>query len=234
MFITLEGGEGAGKTTQALRLVDRLCGSGRAARFTREPGGTALADAIRAVVLHPEGSLQALATAGLAASAEMVEPTLPITEVLLLSAARAQHVQRIRTWLAAGELVVCDRFADSTRVYQGMARGVAPEEIAAAEQLATGGLRPDLTLLFELPVAEGLGRKQHVVKRSLTQLSLFEPPTWNRLDRESLDFYERVHAGYLALAAAEPERWVVVDAMLPPDELAECVWQVVAARLATT
>src|SRR5262249_22637751 len=123
---------------------------------------------------------------------------------------------------------------DSTRVYQGMARGIASELIEMAVRLATGGLRPDLTLLFELPVAEGLRRKQHVVKRSLTQLSLFEPPTWNRLDNESLDFYEQVHSGYLALSAAEPERWVVLDAMLPPDELAEHVWRVVIGRIGTT
>jgi len=231
MFITLEGGEGAGKTTQALRLVDRLHQMGQPARFTREPGGTPLANAIRAVLLHPEESLRALAKGGLATGDELVEPTLPITEVLLLSAARAQHIQRIHQWQGAGEIVVCDRFADSTRVYQGVARGVAMEEIDAAEHLAIGALRPDLTLLFDLPVAEGRRRKRLVVKSSLTQLSLFEPPTWNRLDSEALDFYERVRAGYLALAAAEPERWVVFDATLPPDELAERVWQVVAERL---
>src|SRR5262249_51183744 len=168
MFITLEGGEGAGKTTQALRLVDRLHLAGRAARFTREPGGTPLAGAIRAVLLHPEESLRALAKAGLATGDDAVEPMLPITEVLLLSAGRAQHVQRIREWRDAGEIVVCDRFADSTRVYQGMARGVAKEEIAAAEHLAIGTLCPELTLLFDVPVAEGMRRKQLVVKSSLT------------------------------------------------------------------
>src|SRR5215813_7285489 len=132
MFITLEGGEGAGKTTQALRLVDRLRMAGCAARFTREPGGTPLASAIRALLLHPEGSLQALATAGLADGDQEAEPTLHMTEGLLLSAARAQHVQRIREWLMAGEMGVCDRFADSTRVYQGMARGIASELIEMA------------------------------------------------------------------------------------------------------
>jgi dTMP kinase len=222
MFITLEGGEGAGKTIQAQRLVDRLRAEGYPARGTREPGGTPLAGAIRALLLHPDESLHALAAAGLAPDDEHAEPMLPITEVLLLSAARAQHVARIREWLAAGEIVVCDRYADATRAYQGAARGVDERSIDMAEQLATGGLRPDLTLLFDLPVAEGQRRRR---------LARDAGGDWNRLDRETLAFHERVRQAYLRLAAAEPGRWVVMDATLPPDELAGRVWEVVRARL---
>ena len=222
MFITLEGGEGAGKTTQAQRLVDRLQVEGYSARGTREPGGTPLADAIRSVLLHPDESLAALAAAGLAAGDEHAEPMLPVTEVLLLSAARAQHVARIREWLAAGEIVVCDRYADATRAYQGAARGVDERSIDMAEQLATGGLRPDLTLLFDLPVAEGQRRRQSARDTG---------GDWDRIDRETLAFHERVRQAYLRLAAAEPGRWVVLDATLSPDELAERVWEVVRARL---
>jgi dTMP kinase len=222
MFITLEGGEGTGKTTQALRLVDRLRAEGYPVRGTREPGGTPLAGTIRPLLLHPDESLAALVSAGLAAGDEHAEPMLPITEVLLLSAARAQHVARIREWLAAGEIVVCDRYADATRAYQGAARGVDERSIDMAEQLATGGLRPDLTLLFDLPVAEGQRRRQSARDTG---------GDWDRIDRETLAFHERVHQAYLRLAAAEPERWVVLDATLPPDELAERVWEVVQARL---
>jgi dTMP kinase len=231
MFITLEGIEGAGKSTQALRLADHLRAAGYATRFTREPGGTPLAGTMRALLLHPDESLEALASAGLVAADEPVEPMLPITEVLLLSAARAQHVARIREWLAAGEIVVCDRFADATRAYQGAGRGLDAADIEAATRLATRGLRPDLTLLFELSPAEGLARKSQVLKHDSVQLSLFDPPAWNRLDRETQAFYQAVHDAYLKLAHAEPERFVILDARLPKDELAERVWEAVRDRL---
>lgn len=164
-FITLEGIEGSGKSTQAALLAERLRAAGYPTRLTREPGGTPLAGAIRAVLLQPEASRAALAAAGLATSAthdETVEAMLPITEVLLYSAARAQHVVRIREWLAAGEVVISDRYADATRAYQGIARGLdahAPGVVATLEAIATGGLRPDLTLLLDLPAEEGLRRK---------------------------------------------------------------------------
>lgn len=222
MFITLEGGEGAGKTTQAALLVERLRAAGYPARQTREPGGTPLGTAIRALLLHPEESLRVLADAGLAAPDGPAEAVLPITEVLLLSADRAQHVARMHEWLAAGEVVVCDRYADATRVYQGAARGLDSAAIAQAEALATGGLRPDLTLLFDLPAEEGQRRRQgaHAAGGEL-----------NRLDREALAFHERVRQGYLDLAAAEPDRWVVLDATLPTEALAERVWSAVTQRL---
>ncbi len=222
MFITFEGGEGAGKTTQARLLGERLAAAGRVARLTREPGGTALANGIRALILHPDESLRALAGAGLAAAGEDAEPMLPITQALLYSASRAQHTARIREWLAAGEIVICDRYADSTRVYQGAARGLPEESILAAERLATGGLKPDLTLLFDLPVAVGLARR-HADSAAGGEL--------NWLDTEDVAFHERVREGYLQLAGAEPNRCVVLDATATPEELAERVWQVVSARL---
>jgi dTMP kinase len=144
---------------------------------------------------------------------------LPVTQALLLSAARAQHTARMREWLAAGEIVLCDRYADSTRVYQGAARGLDMETIDSLERLATDGLRPDLTLLLDLPVEVGLARRRNATG------------DWNWLDAETAAFHERVRAAYLALAAAEPKRWVVLDATQPPDALAEQIWQAVAARL---
>lgn len=219
MFITLEGGEGAGKTTQGQRLIERLRTAGYVSRLTREPGGTPLAGAMRALLLHPEASVQALAAAGLTADGEAAgEQLLPISEVLLLSAARAQHVARIRQWLGSGEIVVSDRYADATRAYQGAARGLAMETIVTAEHMATGGLTPELTLLFDLPVEVGQQRRQQARASG---------GEWNRLDSEAVAFHERVREGYLALAAAEPQRWVVVDATLPPDALAERVWDAV-------
>src|SRR5260221_650981 len=159
-FITFGGGEGAGKSTQAARLASGCSSSVHTVRVTREPGGTPLADAVRALLLQPEASLRALAANGLASSPDPAEPLLPVTEVLLLSAARAQHVARIRAWLDAGDIVISDRYADATRAYQGGGRGLDPALIASAEQLATGGLRPELTLLLDLPIEEGQRRRQ--------------------------------------------------------------------------
>jgi len=222
MLITLEGGEGTGKTTQAELLVAQLRAEGYPARQTREPGGTPLGTAIRALLMHPDESLRALAEAGLAAPDGPAEEMLPITEVLLLSADRAQHVARMREWLADGDMVVCDRYADATRAYQGAARGLDIKAIAQAEALATGGLKPDLTLLFDLPAEEGQRRRQGARAAG---------GEWNRLDREALAFHERVRKGYLTLAAEEPKRWVVLDATPPVETLAEQVWSVVSERL---
>lgn len=271
MFITFEGVEGSGKSTQVARLVARLRAAGRAARATREPGGTPLADAMRALLLHPEAAQRALAAADLvpgptatleaAATAPApatehatVEPEQvhPVTELFLLSAARVQHVARIRAWLAAGEVVVCDRFADATLAYQGYGRGLDLATIREVERLATGGLSPDLTILLDLPPSDGQRRKQPARARALGQLNLFDtgpapqpaqdqrkrPPDgrggeWNRLDEEALPFHQRVRDGYLALAGAEPERWAVLDAALSPDTLEAAVWAVVAPRLTT-
>ncbi|MEO7002649.1 MAG: dTMP kinase [Ktedonobacterales bacterium] len=230
MFITFEGGEGAGKTTQAVRLAEHLQSSHYAAQLTREPGGTPLAGAFRALLLHPDSSVRALANAGLASGEELAEPLLPITELLLFSAARAQHVVRIRTWLANGNIVVCDRYTDATRAYQGGGRGLDMDAINNLEHYATEGLKPTVTILLDMPIEAALHRKQHVVKQDLTQLSLFETPAWNRLDDETVEFHKRVRAAYREMAAAEPERWVILDATQAPDRLAERVWQVIEPR----
>jgi dTMP kinase len=222
MFLTLEGIEGAGKSTQARLLAERLRTAGSAVWLTREPGGTPLAGAFRALLLRTEASLAALAGANLAPGDAPAEEMLPLTEALLLSAARAQHVPRIREHLAAGEIVICDRYADATRAYQGSARGFDMATIGAHEDMATDGLRPDLTLLLDLPAEAGQARK---VEASA------EGGDWDRIDRESLAFHQRVRAGYLELAAAEPQRILVVDATQPPDALADLIWETVKARL---
>ena len=222
MFITLEGGEGTGKSTQASLLVERLRGSGYQVRLTREPGGTPLAGAIRALLLQPDRSLTALRAAHLEAGDEPCEPVLPLTELLLLSAARAQHVQRIREWLEAGDVVVCDRFTDATYAYQGAGRGMDERTIQLAESLATGGLRPEVTVLLDLPVDEGQRRREHA-HRNGGEL--------NRLDREASAFHQRVRDAYLERARAEPQRLLVVDALPDQQTVAREIWSQLSVRL---
>ena len=222
MFITFEGPEGGGKSTQARLLAERLRAAGRAIWLTREPGGTPLAGAFRALLLRTEASLAALAEANLTPGDAPAEEMLPLTEALLLSAARAQHVPCIREHLAAGEIVICDRFADATRAYQGSARGFDMAAITTLEDMATGGLRPDLTLLLDLPAEAGQARK---AQASVTG------GDWDRIDAESLAFHQRVRAGYLELAAAEPERILIVDANQPSERLSDIIWETVVARL---
>ncbi len=222
MFITFEGIEGTGKSTQIALLGERLRAAGYRVRTTIEPGGTPLADAIRAVWLHPNESLEAVRTADLARPGEPAETMQPITEALLISASRAQHVACMREWLAAGEIVVSDRYADSTRAYQGYGSGANIGDIETLEQMVTGGLHPDLTILLDLAPTEGKQRKQqgHVAGEDL-----------NWLDQKELAYLERVRAGYFALAAAEPQRWVVLDADQPQDMLAEQIWETVQTFL---
>ncbi len=203
MFITLEGPEGAGKTTQLRGLADFLRQRGLSVVTTREPGGTAIGDQIRHV-LHD--------TANCAMS--------PAAEVLLYAASRAQLVAEvIRPALAAGHVVLCDRYADSTMAYQGYGRGLDRDDLAVLTAIATGGLRPDLTLLLDLAVERGLARRRDMGEEM------------NRLDLETVDFHRRVRAGYLALAAAEPARWWRVDADRPSVEVQEELRRVVLARL---
>ena len=189
-LITLEGGEGAGKSTLLTGLHAHLERAGLKVLQTREPGGTALGEAIRMLVLDP--SLRVIA---------------PQTEALLMFAARAQLVREVlRPCLAAGQWILCDRYTDASYAYQGGGRGLDPVLIAQLEAIATDGLQPDLTLLLDLPVANGRERT-HVRGDA------------DRIEREDDGFFERVRHAYLARAAAEPQRFRVLDASRPADEV---------------
>lgn len=207
LFITLEGPEGSGKSLQGRLLAERLAGRGLRALLTREPGGTPLGDRLRDLLL--QGADLAIAARA---------------EALLMCASRAQLVERaILPALERGEHVVCDRYGDSTLAYQGYGRGLDLDGLRAVLSFATRGLAPDLTVLLDLPVADGLARKNRQDAGALAD--------WNRFEAESRAFHARVRAGYLALAAAEPARWRVLDARQPPDLLADELWSHVEARL---
>ncbi len=203
LFITFEGIEGAGKTTQIHRLADTLQSAGHAVAITREPGGCPIADAIRGILLDP-------------ASAALV----PRAELLLYAAARAQHVDEIiQPALQAGRIVLCDRFIDATVAYQGNGRGLDSELIAGLNRVATGGLIPDLTLLFDLSVSVGLER---ACRRNAIQGLQSE----ERFEQEALSFHSRVREGYRQLAQRE-RRFRLVDANGSETEIAERVLTVV-------
>ena len=197
-FITLEGMEGCGKSTQARRLAQRL---GPAAVVTKEPGGTAIGLAIRQILL--DRSIQGL---------------VPAAELLLYFADRAQHVAEVmQPALAQGRLVVCDRYVESSLAYQGYGRGLSLEAIRQVAELATGGLRPDLIVLLELPIEEGLAR---VGRRG----------GHDRMESEVREFYERVWSGYQELLAREPSRWVRVSGEGTEDAVAERLWTMLETR----
>jgi dTMP kinase len=203
LFVTFEGGEGSGKSTQLARLAARLRARGLEPLVTREPGGTPLAEGIRELLLDPARRPGA------------------ISEALLMEAARADLVASlVRPALAAGRVVLCDRYDDSTLAYQGAGRGLDPGLLAILNQAATGGLGPALTLLYDVPPELGLARRESAAGET------------NRLDREPADFHLRVRRCFLALAAAEPERWVVLDATATPDELERLGWAALEQRLA--
>lgn len=203
MFISFEGPDGSGKSTQIARLALRLRAEGRDVLQTREPGGTAIGEQIRHV-LHD-----------LANTAMQ-----PRAELLLYSAARAQLVgEMIRPHLSRGGLVLSDRFYDSTLAYQGYGHGLELETLRRIQAFATNGLTPDLTLLFDIDAETGLRRRQ------------VGEGEWNRLDAYALEFHRRVRDGYLTLAQAEPERWVRLDATQSVEALQAEVWATIAARL---
>ena len=193
-FITFEGPEGAGKTTQAARLEATLRMRGLPVLATREPGGTALGERIREVLLAP--------------STEAIDP---LADALLFNAARRQLVAEvIEPALAAGTTVICARFADSTRAYQGYGGGLPLAELDRLEAVATGGLRPDRTILLDLPVEIGLARKA--------------PDDRTRFETSyDLSFHQRVRNGFMAMAAAEASRFVVIDASGDPEDIARRV-----------
>ncbi|HQE93881.1 MAG TPA: dTMP kinase [Anaerolineae bacterium] len=191
LLITLEGPDGSGKTTQARWLAEWLTAQGYPLLATREPGGTRIGEAIRDV-LHD------------CAHVEMA----PQAEILLYSASRAQHVAEvIRPALSAGKIVLCDRYFDSTYAYQGYGRGLPLATLRLITEFAVQGLIPDLTLYLDVSPEVGLQRRAH------------SGEALNRLDREALAFHERVRAGYLELAVAEPSRWRIIDAERPPEEV---------------
>ena len=195
VFVTFEGPEGSGKTTQVTLLAKHLRVADYEVLLTREPGGTPIGDQVRAV-LHD------------VANTAMV----PEAEILLYSASRAQLVgQVIRPALAQGMIVLSDRYADSTIAYQGYGRGLDLEALRQITAFATGGLTPDLTIYLDCPVEEGLRRKQQALTQGAGE--------WNRLDQETVEFHRRVRQGYLQLAAAEPERWLILDGCRSIDEI---------------
>lgn len=203
MFITFEGPEGSGKTSQLPALAHYLRDAGYEVLVTREPGGTAVGDQIRDVLM----SLKNVAI-------------VPRTEILLFLAARAQHVDSvIRPALEAGKLVLCDRFSDSTLAYQGYGHKTDLETLRSLLNFSTGGLKPDLTLLLDLPVEIGFERKRD------------NNVEWNRLDAYDQAFHERVRQGYLDLAAAEPERWIVIDATKSKNEVQIAMRTAIIKRL---
>lgn len=198
-FITFEGGEGAGKSTQVARLAERLRAGGLETVVAREPGGTPLGESIRELVLKA--------------------PPEPMTELLLFAAARAEHVAKvIRPALAHGTWVVCDRFIDSTRVYQGLLGGVPTDLIGAVEAYTVAPTFPDLTIVLDLSPEDGLKRTE-----ARGELS--------RFDAKNRDYHQSLRDGFVAIARAEPERCVVIDGAQAADAIASEVWRTVETRL---
>ncbi len=206
-FITIEGPDGSGKSTQAARLAASLRTLGWAVTLTREPGGTAVGERIRAVLLEAREAQHA-----------------PLTDALLFNAARAQLIAEvIRPALDRGEIVVCDRFADSTLAYQGYGSGLDLAALRSLQALATGGLRPDLTLLLDLPAEVGLARRSRGPAQEVTRFEAGRA--------FATEFHGRVRQGFLELARAEPERWRLVPSDAPPEVVAERLRQAVLASL---
>jgi dTMP kinase len=218
VFITFEGIEGSGKTTQVARLAKLLREKGYRVAETREPGGTPLAEQVRGIMLNMPSNAPT--------EHQVRRPTEPITsecEAALVLAARAQHVtQVIRPALQQGEIVLCDRFSDSTLAYQGYARGLDIRTLRTFNRFATRGLTPDLTLLFDVPVEMGLARRRRYDTEQ------------NRLDRETRQFHTRVRTGFLDLAAHDPHRIKTIDAAKDPDRVASGVAAVVNKFLEKT
>ena len=204
-FITFEGGEGTGKSTQASMLAARLESLGLHVVLTREPGGSPGAEIIRHVLLSGAA-----------------KPFGPEAEAMLFAAARDDHIQcTIEPAIEAGKWVICDRFADSTRVYQGVLGDVDERFIRALERISIGDLNPDLTFVLDVPVAIAL-------ERAAQRRGNANP---DRFEAEKVDFHEKLRAAYLALAAAAPQRCVIIDASMTKDAVAKRVWETVHTRL---
>lgn len=204
MFVTLEGPEGSGKSTQITQLAAWLRARGVDVVTTREPGGTPIGDQIRRI-LHDVANHNLVAT----------------TEILLYAASRAQLVaELVQPALALGRVVLCDRYADSTYAYQGYGRGLDLTALRTVTQLATGGLWPDLTFLLDIDVERGLARRYH------------DGGELNRMDLQAVEFHRRVRAGYHTLVAQAPDRWCIIDADRPRDAVQADLRATLAARLA--
>jgi len=205
LFLTFEGMDGSGKTTQMHRLAERLRGMGRTVLETVEPGGPPIAQKIRRILLD-------------AANQELS----PTTEVLLYFASRAQNVDEwIQPALARGEIVLSDRFTDSSLVYQGVGRGLGADTVIALDRIACRGLKPDLTILVDVDAEASLARAR---ARNAAQ-----PHCETRMDDQSIEFHKKVHAAYHALAGAEPDRVKVVNGMQDIDAIERDVWRIVSA-----
>jgi dTMP kinase len=205
VFITFEGLDGAGKSTQIDRLRHKFEVHGRRVVCTREPGGTKIGDALRAILLNPDYR-------------ELADRT----EALLYAASRAQLVsQVIRPALERGDIVLCDRYVDASLAYQGAGLGLGTDVVARINEFGTEGLKPDLTFLFDLPVAESQSRVRHSRAGS-------QP---DRIERRTAEYFQRVREEFLRIAAAEPERVVVLDATAAPDVLEQEIWNMVAKRI---
>ena len=201
LFITFEGGEGCGKSLQSRMLYDRLRLESIPAVLTYEPGGTSVGDEICRLLKWAEDM-----------------NITPLSELLLFNAARSQLVEAvIKPGLEIGRVVICDRFTDSTIVYQGYGRGLDLKTVRAINDSATQDLRPELTILLDLSVEEGFHRKQASKQ--------------DRFEKEGAEFHQKVRRGYLELAAAEPERWLVIDAAQAKDKIAAIIWQKVSLLL---
>lgn len=207
-FITFEGIEGCGKTTQLRLLKERLEATGEKVTSTREPGGCPIADQMRAILLDAANSA-----------------ITPLSELLLYAAARAQHVREVIVpALERGEIVLCDRFTDATVAYQGHGRGLDLATISQLNRLATGGVEPKLTLLIDCPVQVGLSR-------ALARIESAEGAREERFELESVRFHERVREGYLALASDSPERFVVIDGSGDVAQTEKLVIEALSARI---
>ena len=205
LFITFEGGEGCGKSTQIAALKARLEAMGKTVVQTREPGGTALGESVRSLLQHDDAG----------------QGMSPEAELLLFAASRAQHVRElIAPAIAQGQIVLSDRFLDSTTVYQGVARAIDSKKVETINQFAIGDTKPDLTILIDLPPEIGLAR---VHARSDGQL--------DRMENEAIEFFQAVRQGYLDLAKSEPKRFLVLDGNQSVEELETQIWQRVGVTL---
>jgi len=201
LFIVFEGGEGCGKSTQTRALYRRLSKDGFRAVLTREPGGTRLGERVRRY-LKQTGETR----------------ISPLAELFLIATARAQLVSEIiRPELEKGKMVICDRFTPSTLAYQGYGRGLNTDALREVNDIATDGMSPDLIVLLDIPIEDGLGRKKSKER--------------DRFESESLAFHARVRRGYLDMAKADPERWLVVDGRLPKKEIEKMIWGKVSILL---